>query len=102
MSASYPPLCDSSSDIIEFDDSNSQLRNSRRTNAPRGAMGWQRRVPGPCRYYVELEELLGFIQGHNRLNSFWPRLTSPRPQERDDALQEMRVARFLTAKRFPV
>ncbi len=58
--------------------------------------------PAHAEYYIELEELLGFIQGHNRLNSFWPRLTSPRPQERDDALQEMRVARFLTAKRFPV
>jgi hypothetical protein len=50
----------------------------------------------------ELAEILGFLQGQNRLDSFWPRLTSTRPPERDDALQEIRVARFLTANGFRV
>lgn len=58
--------------------------------------------PACEQYVVELEGLLGFIQAHNRLNSFWPRLTSARPQERDDALQEVRVARFLTLNGFPI
>jgi hypothetical protein len=58
--------------------------------------------PAHLEYSIELEGLLGFIQGHNQLSSFWPRLSSPRTQERDDALQEIRVARFLTAHGFPV
>ena len=58
--------------------------------------------PTSPQYSVELEGLLGFLQAHNRLGSFWPRLTAPRPQERDDALQEIRVARFLTTDGFPV
>jgi hypothetical protein len=58
--------------------------------------------PTSPQYSVELEGLLGFLQAHDRLDSFWPRLTAPRPQERDDALQEIRVARFLTTNGFPV
>ena len=58
--------------------------------------------PTSPQYSVELEGLLGFLQAHNRLGSFWPRLTAPRPQERDDALQEIRVARFFTTNGFPV
>jgi hypothetical protein len=60
------------------------------------------RYPTSPQYSAELEGLLGFLQAHNRLDSFWSRLTSPRPQERDDALQEIRVARFLTSNGFPV
>jgi hypothetical protein len=58
--------------------------------------------PTSPQYSAELEGLLGFLQAHNRIDSFWPRLTAPRPQERDDALQEIRVARFLTSNGFPV
>lgn len=58
--------------------------------------------PTSSQYSAELEGLLGFLQGHNRLDSFWPRLTAPRPQERDDALQQIRVARFLTSHGFPI
>jgi hypothetical protein len=66
--------------------------------------GWAGKdaYPAHQEFLVELEGLLGFVQAHNRLNSFWPRLTSARPQERDDAVQEIRVARFLTANGFPV
>lgn len=58
--------------------------------------------PAHTEFLVELEGLLGFVQAHNRLDSFWPRLTSARPQERDDAVQELRVARFLTSNGFPI
>jgi hypothetical protein len=58
--------------------------------------------PATAEFRVELGKLLAFLQGHNRLEAFWPRLTSPRPQERDDALQEIRVGRFLTLNGFPV
>jgi hypothetical protein len=58
--------------------------------------------PTSPQYSTELEGLLGFLQAHNRLDSFWPRLTAPRPQERDDALQEIRVARFLTSNCFRI
>lgn len=58
--------------------------------------------PSSQQYLIELEGLLGFIQAHNRLDSFWPRLAGEQPQQRDDALQEIRVARFLTANGFPI
>src|SRR5580704_10573464 len=58
--------------------------------------------PSDAMWYSELEGLLAFVQAHNRLPSFRPRLTSLRTEERDDALQEMRVARFLTANGFPI
>jgi len=58
--------------------------------------------PAHVEFQVELEGLLGFAQAHSRLNSFWPQLTSPRTQERDDALQELRVARFFTLNGYPV
>ncbi|SRR5712692_3414666 len=58
--------------------------------------------PTSPQYSVELEGLLGFLQAHNRLESFWPRLAGPRRQQRDEALQEIRVARFLTSNGFPV
>jgi hypothetical protein len=66
--------------------------------------GWkgQDAYPSDTMWYSELEGLLAFVQGHNRLASFWPRLTSPRTEERDDALQEIRVARFLTSNDFPI
>jgi len=53
--------------------------------------------PSSPQYLTELEGLLGFVQAHGRLGSFWPRLASQRPQERDDALQEIRIARFLSS-----
>lgn len=58
--------------------------------------------PTSPQYSVELEGLLGFLQAHNRLDSFWPRLSGPRRQQRDEVLQEIRVARFLTSNGFPV
>ena len=60
------------------------------------------KYPATPEFRLELDELLRFLAGHNRLNSFWPRLIAPRPQERDDALQEIRVARFLTTNGFPI
>jgi hypothetical protein len=58
--------------------------------------------PAHLEYSIELEGLLGFIQGHNQLALFWPRLTSPRTHERDETLQEIRVGRFLTMHGFPI
>jgi hypothetical protein len=58
--------------------------------------------PSSPQYLTELEGLLGFIQGHDRLEPFWPRLSSQRPQERDDAVQEIRVARFLSSNGYGV
>jgi hypothetical protein len=58
--------------------------------------------PATPEFRAELEELLKFLQLHKRLDSFWPRLTAPRITERDDALQEIRVARFLSSNGFPV
>jgi hypothetical protein len=66
--------------------------------------GWkgQDAYPSDAVWYAELEGLLAFVQAHNRLASFWPRLTTERTQERDDALQEIRIARFLTSNGFPI
>jgi hypothetical protein len=58
--------------------------------------------PSSPQYVTELEGLLAFIQAHNRLDLFWPKLTAPRTQQRDDALQELRVARLLTSSGFPI
>ena len=60
------------------------------------------KYPTCQQYYIELEGLLGFIQAHNRLNSFWPRLAGELPQKRHDALQEIRVGRFLAENGFPI
>jgi hypothetical protein len=38
----------------------------------------------------------------NRIDSFWPRLTVSPRQKRDDALQEIRLARFPASNGFPV
>jgi hypothetical protein len=53
-------------------------------------------------HLAELEKLLEFLQSQNRLDSFLPRLTSPRTAQRDEALEEIRVARFMTVRDFPV
>jgi hypothetical protein len=53
-------------------------------------------------WHSELEGLLGFIQAHGRVDSYWPDLTSARPRQFFAALQEIRVARFLAANGFPV
>jgi hypothetical protein len=82
----YDPM-KASSDIL----SERMLREAR----------WKDAYPAHEDWAVELEELLQFLQAHNRLDSFWPRLTG-RAQERDDALQEIRVARLLDAAGYPV
>jgi len=63
---------------------------------------WVDGYPATPEHHAELEDLLRFLQTHSRLDSFWPRLIAPRPAERDDALQEIRVARFLTSRGFPI
>ena len=63
---------------------------------------WKDPYPAHDEWAVELEELLQFLLAQSRLDAFWPRLTGPRPQERDDALQEIRIARFLDANGYPV
>src|SRR5882672_4842894 len=62
---------------------------------------WKDAYPAHEEWVVELEELLQFLQAHNRLGSFWPPLIG-RAQERDDALQEIRIARLLDATGYPV
>lgn len=63
---------------------------------------WKDQYPAYDEWAVELEELLQFLLAQNRLTEFWPRLTAPRAQERDDALQEIRIARFLDTNGYPV
>jgi hypothetical protein len=58
--------------------------------------------PATQDFLLELDNLLGFLKLQNRLDAFWPRLSDSRPAERDDALQEIRVARFFAANAFPV
>jgi hypothetical protein len=49
----------------------------------------------------ECESLLGFLQNHGALDRFWPRLCS-KPQQRDEAINEIRVAYYLDSVGYPV
>jgi hypothetical protein len=66
--------------------------------------GWKGKDAYPAwqEYADELEVLLGFLRRQGQLERFWPRLRSPRPHERDEALQEIRVAYHLSERGFPI
>lgn len=49
----------------------------------------------------ECESLLAFLRDRGALSRFWPRLLS-RSQQRDEALNEIRVARYLEECGYPV
>lgn len=53
-------------------------------------------------YGTELEALLQFLARHGQLARFWPRLSTPRTHERDETLQEIRVAYYLHDRGFPI
>jgi hypothetical protein len=52
-------------------------------------------------YADECERLLSFLAAHGELDRFWPRLRSRR-QQRDEALNEIRVGYFLDSTGYPV
>ena len=52
-------------------------------------------------YADECERLLAFLRAHGELDRFWPRLCS-REHQRDEALNEIRVAYFLESAGFPI
>ena len=66
-----------------------------------GASKWGDVYPAWQPYADECERLLTFVDGHGQLSRFWPRLVG-RPQQRDEALNEMRVAYFFEQSGFPI
>lgn len=65
------------------------------------ASNWGDIYPAWPGWAAECEKLLAFADGDGQLKRFWPRLTA-RKHERDDALAEIRVARFLSDRGFPI
>lgn len=65
------------------------------------ATTWGDSYPAWPWYADECERLLSFIDARRQLERFWPRLCS-RPQQRDEALNEIRVAHFLDRCGYPV
>jgi hypothetical protein len=71
------------------------------TNRLRKEAKWSDPYPAWQGYAEECEALLEFIADRNELNRFWPRLCS-RKQQRDEALNEIRVAYLLNSIGYPV
>ncbi len=70
---------------------------------------WDDAYPSSQGWADELEALLCFADSQGRLNSggksnddFYPRINTNRCNQRDEALNELRVARFLTRNGFPI
>jgi hypothetical protein len=61
---------------------------------------WGDLYPAWQSYADECERLLAFLREHGELDRFWPRLCS-RKQQRDEALNEIRVAYFLEVAGYP-
>jgi hypothetical protein len=65
------------------------------------ASNWDDIYPAWQGWANECERLLEFADAHGQLQRFWPRLTSKK-QQRDEALNEIRVARFLSDVGHPI
>lgn len=62
---------------------------------------WGDSYPAWPEYADECESLLEFLHDHSALDRFWPRLRSKR-QQRDEAINEVRAARYLESLGHPV
>ena len=67
----------------------------------KGEASWGDQYPAWQVYADECERLLQFLQTHNQLDRFWPRLVAKR-QQRDEALNEIRVAWFFQSLGYPI
>lgn len=65
------------------------------------ASNWDDIYPAWQGYANECERLLAFADSQGQLQRFWPRLTAKR-QQRDEALNEIRVASFLCGLGHPI
>ena len=63
---------------------------------------WRDQYPAWPGYANECEALLEFVRAHGQLDRFWPRLSGSRHTQRDEALNEIRVAYLLEKLGFPV
>ena len=71
------------------------------TRALKSEAKWTDSYPAWPSYADECEQLLRFLDEKGQLNRFLPRLRSKK-QQRDEALNEIRIAYFFTANGFPV
>ncbi len=62
---------------------------------------WTDEYPAWQAYADECERLLEFLQSHHQLDRFWPRLRAKK-QQRDEALNEIRVAHFVHSAGYPI
>lgn len=67
----------------------------------RNQSSWDDPYPAWQPWADEAEALLRFLFEEHQLHRFWPRLCAKK-QQRDEALNEIRVARFLTARGYPI
>jgi len=65
------------------------------------ASNWDDIYPAWQGWANECEGLLEFADVHGQLQRFWPRLTAKK-QQRDEALNEIRVARLLSDMGYPI
>ena len=65
------------------------------------ASQWDDIYPASQGWANECERLLAFADAHGQLQRFWPRLTAKK-QQRDEALNEIRVAHFLSGAGYPI
>ena len=63
---------------------------------------WTDYYPSSQAWADELELLLQFATSHRQIENFLPRLNTPRKNQRDEALNELRIAFFLHRRGFPV
>ncbi len=67
----------------------------------KGISNWKDQYPAWQHYADELEELLAFVNAKGQRDQYIGALAGPNSQ-RDSALMELRVARFLEASGFPI
>jgi hypothetical protein len=65
------------------------------------ASNWDDIYPAWQGWANECERLLAFVEACGQLQRFWPRLTAKK-QQRDEALNELRVAHFLSGFGYPI
>jgi hypothetical protein len=63
---------------------------------------WTDYYPSSQAWADELELLLQFADSDRQIGNFLPRLNTPRRNQRDEALNELRIAYFLHGSGFPV
>jgi hypothetical protein len=71
------------------------------TSRLKSEASWQDKYPAWQPWADECEALLSFLSRHAALERFWPRLCA-KPQQRDEAINEIRVAYFLDQAGFPI